>query len=87
MRDVMEIKGTIAEFLEGFGIAIKNGIIDLGWENGWSFKKYDILHTLMVYEVKGTYSKSGSASSRKTTFTVNKDGEEYKVTYSTDSGD
>lgn len=83
----MEIQNTINEFLQENGITAKLGTVDLGWENGWGQKSYDILHALMKHEVEGTYTTSGSASSRRTSFTVNKDGEEYNVVYWTDSGD
>lgn len=83
----MVIENSIAQFLHENGIVTKLGTIDLSWENGWGQKTYDILHALMEYQVEGTYSRSGSASSKRTTFTVKKDGEEYKVVYWTDSGD
>lgn len=81
------ITGTIADFLHNEGIGINAGVIDLGWVNGWGQKSYDIRDALREYEVEGTYSTSGPASWRKTTFIVKKDDEQYKVHYSTDSGD
>lgn len=82
-----EITTTIEQFMTDEGYTIRRGIIDLGWVNGWGQKQHDICDALMQYEVKGTYYTSGPASWRKTSFNVNKDGEEYEVTYQTDSGD
>lgn len=87
MKNEIEIKGTISDFLEERGISIRLGIIQLGWENGWTNSIYDVQKALMNYLVEGTYHTSGSASSRRTVFDVNKDGEKYNVVYWTDSGD
>lgn len=84
----MEINGTIDEFIRENGFSARLGVIDLGWENGWGVKTYNVLTELRKYRVEGSQSTSGSSASwRVTKFTVRKDGEEYTVVYSTDSGD
>lgn len=61
--------------------------IDLGWENGWNDSKYDLLKELNQYEMKGTHSRTGSASNQTISFKIMYNGHEYKVVYHLDSGD
>lgn len=83
----IKITGTIADFLSDERITVRLGSIDLGWVNGWGQKQYDIRDALKEYMVEGTYNTVGPASWRRTSFTVKKDDEEYRVEYKTDSGD
>lgn len=83
----LKITGTISDFLNGERITVRMGSIDLGWVNGWGQKQYDICDALKKYMVEGTYNTVGPASWRRTSFTVKKDDEEYRVEYKTDSGD
>lgn len=83
----IKITGTITDFLHNEGLSVRLGSIDLGWVNGWGQKQYDIRDALKEYMVEGTCNTVGPASWRRTSFTVKKDDEEYRVEYKTDSGD
>lgn len=65
----------------------RNGVIDLGFQNGWDDNISDLHKKLIAKMVEGTHYKSGPASWQKFTFVVSDGEEEYKVMYSLDSGD
>lgn len=83
----IKIEGTIAQFLQEHKLSVRNGIIYLGWINGWTDKERAIKNALFEHAVKDTYSTIGPADWQKTTFKINKNGEEYIVQYDLDSGD
>ena len=83
----VKITGTIDEFLKEHGLSAKNGIIYLGWVNGWTDRNRAVKNALFEYAVKDTYSTIGPADWQRTTFKINKNGEEYIVQYDLDSGD
>lgn len=83
----IKIEGTIAEFLEEHKLPVRNGIIYLGWVNGWTDRNRAIKNALFEYAVKDTYSTIGPADWQKTVFQIEKNGEKYSVEYNLDSGD
>lgn len=78
---------SISKILEEHGTRAVFGKIDLGYENGWSSKKYDLLKKLKEFRVENSYSQTGSPSSKRTSYKIKKDEEEYELIYWTDSGD
>ena len=87
MEERLKITGTIDEFIKEHGLSARNGIIYLGWVNGWTDRNRAIKNALFEYAVKDTYSTIGPADWKKTTFKINKNEEEYTVEYNLDSGD
>ena len=78
---------TINDTLEKYGRSAKLGVINLGWEYGWSQKTYDLKQELKPFWVKGTYTKTGPASWQSMSVKVKKDDEEYELRWYLDSGD
>jgi hypothetical protein len=78
---------TINDILEKYGRSAKLGVIDLGWENGWSQKTIDFKQELRQFWVDGTYTRSGSASWQKMSVKLKNGDEEYELRWELDSGD
>lgn len=78
----------INDLVASFGHKVKpDNTIDLGWENGWGKDSINLHRILFEKMDEGSYTRSGSASWRRFSFTVTEDGVTYKVIYSLDSGD
>ena len=77
---------TIKEISEKFEIPVKDGVMNLGWENGWSDKTTNAAHSIRKFMVDGTYFRTGPASWQKIEFKAKDEEQEVKVTYQLDSG-
>jgi hypothetical protein len=82
-----EIETSIEKFVNDKEYKIIDGIINLGWTNGWGKKQMEIYNSLYPYRIIGTLSISGISSEVLTSFKIQKDEETYVVTYLTDSSD
>ena len=78
---------TIDEILQEHGHSARLGVIDLGWENGWSGNTVDLFQELKPFWVKDTYSRSGSASWQRMSVKLKHEDEEYQLRWQLDSGD
>jgi hypothetical protein len=78
---------TIEEISEEFNISINEGVMNLGWENGWSDNTIEGYRLLRKLAVPGSGMRSGEASWQKIWFDVKDENQEVRVTYQLDSGD
>lgn len=84
----IKITGTISDFIQEHALSVKDdGVIRLGWKNEWNDNNRAVLKALFEYIVDNTYIVNGPADWQRTTFLINKNGEEYTVEYQLDSGD
>jgi len=77
---------TLQELLGRYDKKPVNGVIDLGWENGWGKKTVELYYDLLKRNTH-THTRNGNASNQTKSFIVDEDGAQIKILYYLDSGD
>lgn len=79
---------SIKELVERHGHKITgDGVINLGWQNGWRNDTIDLHRKLFSQAQDDSYTRSGPASWQIFKFKIVEGEKTYTVTYTLDSGD